>query len=561
MTLRRALLIGLVIGLVILPFRVTAGYALGEPGREELAQTNADCDRMQELVGAFYYAQDSWRLPLFQAQNLGWPDGTNIVYMDCVPFAALLLKLVNQFHPVLFNYLGLWIAFCFALNPVFFCWNLYELNVRDGRLLAAGAIIASCVPILLFRHGQPALCAQFLILWALALYFRSRRLGFSGRMAAAYAGLIFFTLLVSVYLLVMVWAIYFVALVQAGWDQRLGWRRAAAYFIGTLGGCLAAMFLCGHLTLNQGLPPPGNGFGSLSMNMVSPFWPWHSAFAFTDRSADATGWQYEGYNYLGAGALLLLVIHGVASWREILHQVRRHALLVAILSLLVVAAWSNKVYFWHFLIFQYHFPAYEHIMANFRVSGRFFWPVNYSLLLALVVLTARRFSARTATLLLTGCALLQAYDTHVFPQLGTIQAPTTVSVENTALWENVMAHFSRVEIYPAFDASRGQFFNAFIQYVAARKNLPINSVYNARPPVNTDFEYKQADHPLVREHVIYFFQKSDYSLARLVTVLQGQRCSALEGDDCFLVATALPEGLVAQSGGKLRPLPPVEFSK
>ncbi len=274
------------------------------------------------MTGAFYFAQDAWRLPLFQVDKLG-PDGTNIVFTDSIPAAALVLKLANQVHPVLFNYFGPWVALCFALNPAFFCWLLYELDVRDGRWLAAGAMLASCVPALLFRHGHACQCAHFLILGALALYFRARRRGFTRGLTAAWFGLALFSLLVTLYMLAMVLIIFIATVAQAVFERRLPWGRGAAYVGGVLTLCLGTMLICGHLTLAGGLPPPGSGFGACSMNLISPFWPWQSAFA-PGRNIDATGSQYEGYNYLGAGVLVLLATHVIASGRPICGLLREY---------------------------------------------------------------------------------------------------------------------------------------------------------------------------------------------------------------------------------------------
>jgi hypothetical protein len=504
-------------------------------------------DRLKDLAGAYYFAQAPWQLPLFQVNNLDWPGGCNVIYTDCIPACAILLKLANLIHPVLFNYFGVWVALCFVLNPVFFCWLLHELRAHDIWAQLAGAVFASCVPALLFRHGHAALCGHFLILAALAFYARGCRVAQTRKIVAAYSGLALFTLLVSVYLLAMVFAVYGAFLLQRCLDRRLAWRDGAGYLAASLALCLAAMFFCGHLSLTHGLPAPASGFGDFSMNLVSPFWPWQTALAFGG-NIDATGGQYEGYNYLGAGVLALLVLHLCVSWRELPGLARRHQALLGVFGLLTLAALSCKIYFSHELIFQYQFAPLNHLMGNFRASGRFFWPVGYGVLVTVIVLTARKFSRPTAGLLLAGCAMLQAYDVHVFPRLGAVPLPEYARPEKIAFWEDIFSHYPRVEIYPQWDISTNGAFNTFIQYVASLKNIPINSAHLARPPADLTSEYLAAEHPVIRDNSLYLFQKSDYSPGRVRRFAAASPWEVWEVGECYLVIqkSSLPESIMGQ---------------
>ncbi|HVU38239.1 MAG TPA: DUF6311 domain-containing protein [Opitutales bacterium] len=561
LTLFQALLLGLMVGLAFLPFRMTTAYFAGHfPMDADPALTTKGHDRTQGLTGAFYYAQDKWRVPLFQTQNLGAPEGTNVVYTDCVPGAALLLKLAYQVHPKLFDYFGVWLALCLVLNPVVFCWILHELEVRDWRYLLAGALFASCVPELLFKHAHAAISGDFLILTALALYFRTRRTGgFTGKMAAGFAVLILATLLDNVYLLAMVWAIYLATVVQNCADHRLGWGRGAVYFGGTLAGCLAAMIFFGHLTWSGGLPPSGEGFGVYSMNLLSPFWPWRSLFSYQGKNIDATHGQFEGYNYLGAGMLVLLAVNAWKSWRAVPGLLRRNWALAGVLSLLALGAFSNEVYLGKWRLLSYHISPYDHFMENFRASGRLFWPAGYVLMAALVVLTCRRLAPRTAAVLLLATAALQAADMSVSTRLGTVPLPAYAEPQQVADWENLFRPYSRVEILPPFEADTNPSFNIFLQYVAARVNVPINTVYSARPPPNRDPRFVRADHPRLEPGVIYVFQKSDYTPERLAMVTAGQSFQMYEEADSYIVAVNFPPEVLTRVGGWLQPVPPAKF--
>ncbi len=174
---------------------------------------------------------------------------------------------------------------------------------------------------------------------------------------------------------------------------------------------------------------------------------------------------------------------------------------------------------------------------------------------ALILLTTRRFAGRTAVTLLAGCALLQVYDQHVLPRIGSAPPPAFAQPTSIAQWVSLARAFPRVEIQPAFDATVGVQFNAFIQYIAARANLPINSVYNARPLADNDAEFIAADHPVILPGPLYLSQKSDYSFARLTQLLDGQQYLLAEAEDCYVAAAAWPSGFLAQNAALLRPPP------
>jgi len=191
-------------------------------------------------------------------------------------------------------------------------------------------------------------------------------------------------------------------------------------------------------------------------------------------------------------------------------------------------------------------------MANFRSSGRFFWPVTYGLMAMLILLTARRFAERTTVCLLAGCALLQVYDQHVLPRIGVAPSPVYAQPENIARWLRLVRAFSSLEVQPAFYAGNWEPFDTYLIYIAARANLPINSVYNTRHPTNCDDEFIAADHPFIRPGRLYIFVKSDYSLARLTQLLDNQHYVLKEADNCYVVAAAWPPDFLAQNADFLR---------
>src|SRR5690606_34528310 len=120
-----------------------------------------------------------------------------------------------------------------------------------------------------------------------------------------------------------------------------------------------------------------------SMNVVSPLVPQFSLFFRQGLGAyEATFGQYEGMNYLGFGVWMLIVLGAWAARRHLPGLVRRHVLLLVLMTAFTLYAWSNVVYVGRLRLFEYPLGPFNGLAQQFRASGRFFWPVAYFLLLA-----------------------------------------------------------------------------------------------------------------------------------------------------------------------------------
>src|SRR5262249_10280455 len=98
---------------------------------------------------------------------------------------------------------------------------------------------------------------------------------------------------------------------------------------------------------------------------------------------DATGGQYEGYNYFGAGILLLLPFAIVTKWSAVKVVPKHYPVLVLLLVLFTLYALSTKVYLRSYRLLSYSLPPFvDMVTGTFQSSGRFFWVVGYAILFA-----------------------------------------------------------------------------------------------------------------------------------------------------------------------------------
>ncbi len=378
-------------------------------------------DMAMAVIGAEALLRDGWRLPLTATALLSAGAPLPIVYTDSMPWLVVLLKALglsaDRVAPM-----GLCIMLGFVLQPVAALALLRAAGIRRWEVLLAGIAFASFVPAWIMRLHMHhlALASHWTLLLALALAVQAVRRGVSLAVMAGFAALGFLVIGLHAYL----WAM--VAGVALGGLLADAARRPAAGsvlrggvgFAGFLASSVLAAWLLGYQTEN-GTP---TGFGFFSMNLLSPAVPQLSGLFGTlpagplvNGIIDATGGQYEGFNYLGIGILLLLPAaalhlarHGVQAppglWRAALP-------LGLVLFGCLLFALSNRI-----LIGGHPLPviplprSLDGLVNQLRASGRFLWPLAYLLpVLALAVL-ARARHRRAMGAVLAGLVLLQAGD-------------------------------------------------------------------------------------------------------------------------------------------------------
>ncbi len=443
-------------------------------------------DMVQVLVAYFYYVQSSWHLPLFYVSALGTPAGVNVVFMDVVPIVALAGKLIRNFTGATVNLYGPYLFLCFALPGVMMTLVLIAARIRCAFAPIIGAIFANTMPALLWQWGHIALQSHFLLIGALALYLFSLKKSAWRGVASAWIAWLALAYLTNMYLFAMVGTVWLCAIVQRRLDGFTTTKDTLG--IGTLTGAAVTtvIALSGQFGSGTGLPFGFRiGYGYASMNLLSPFVPQKSGLLPGLGSViDATGTQYEGFNYLGLGLLLasLIVLPSEVDWLG--RNLRRHIALFVAFVMLTAFAVSNRVLIGDWLLFEVPMPHFNRIFGIFRSSGRFFWLIGYAQIAIVTVLGFRRARPLTA-LCLAGAATLQLYD--VQPLRAQIIASVAAERGPDKLDPDEVAHLiggaSHVEVVPSFQCSSNEDqarANMKLMLAAARANVPINSVYNAR---------------------------------------------------------------------------------
>ena len=444
-------------------------------------------DMAEVLVGYLYYVQSPWHLPLFYVSALGTPDGTNVIFWGVVPIIALVGKLARSLTGTTINPYGASLFLCFALPGVMMTLVLIAARIRYALAAIIGAIFANATPALLWQWGHITYAAQFLLIGALALYLFSLKKRVWLAIAAAWIAYLSFVYLSDIYLFALVGTVWLCAIIQRRLNGLATTREALRTGGLTVALVTIVIALGGQFGAGAGLP--FDRYGYYSMNLLSPVVPQESGLLpGLGGVIDATGGQYEGFNYLGLGLLLasLLMLPAEVGWLR--KNLRRHAALLVAFAALTAFAISHRAFAGHWLLFELSMPHYvNRVLGIFRDSGRFFWPIAYAQMAIVIVLSFRRAQPLIA-LCLAGAAIVQLLDVQPLREhiIASIAAGPGAQELDPGQVAHLVAGARHVEVVPSFQCMDAQTpydqvrANMELMLATARANVPTNSVYPAR---------------------------------------------------------------------------------
>lgn len=336
-------------------------------------------DHRQSFAAQNLYKNSPWQFPLGRITNADFPVGTNIVFMDgnlLLAIAAKLLAPITGAHAQLY---GIWIFICLLLQLYSIYWALRQLDVPPA-FACLGCLPLALLPTFYFRLPHLNLLAHFLVIfgWGTLL---SRHLS-GTRKFNIFLILICASILIHAYFtppLIMM-------AILAQWRvHAFRLDRNAALFVCRKTFWIAAtafvvMFCTGYF---EKFRSDAGGFGYFSMNLnalINPIW---NTSTFVKTLPMGTAGQYEGYQYLGLGLILLLVVCAWTCRRRMLSGIDRPVWIFWVL--LILLSLSNRIFLGSVLLFALKIPhALEGPLQSFRASGRYAWFVVYPLLLIIL---------------------------------------------------------------------------------------------------------------------------------------------------------------------------------
>ncbi|WP_375395360.1 DUF6311 domain-containing protein [uncultured Sphingomonas sp.] len=353
-------------------------------------------DNGENALGAHAYWHDRSAGGSLKTILLNAPEGVPILYTDSNPLVTLAAKPFAALLPDDAQFVGLFVLLSLILQA-FFAWLLLRRHAPGRVALWAGVMLLAFPPTLANRFVHANLMAHWTILAALYLFLdadRSRRL-------AWWAPLIAVTALIHSYLLIMVGAIWASAMLMRFVEGSRQTRLA------TLGQAAAILSLVAALAwwLGIGDQIPAGNFGAFSMPLDALWNPGIGNFSnLLPAHEKSPGRGFEGFQYLGAGCLLLIAVAVVIAVYRPAREGERAAgqrlrgLVPALVVLAILA------------VAHMHLPPFALALLDpVRASGRLFWPIGYVLVL-MAVLSVFRLSAERAALVLIAVVAIQTID-------------------------------------------------------------------------------------------------------------------------------------------------------
>lgn len=473
------------------PWSTLAGAAIGTAffvwiaGSRVLDPTSIDWlmkgDWVPHHFGWHYFRTEPWHWPPGAVHGYYAPLGTSIGLTDSIPLVAYALKPIAAWLPASFQYLGPFLLLSFALQGALGA-RLVARRIDDPRAQVLGAALFVLLPTLLVRVGHAALCAHWLILWALLIATREPGTRFAAR---AWLPLGLVAGMVQPYLAAMV-LVLLGATALAG-DGVPGFRRAVV-----LGSALAATvtgwWLSGLFLLSGDGSLAAGGLGYYSMNLLAPVTPGGWSTMLPALPVASAGQTYEGFQYLGLGILLLVgvaaapaVVRRRAGWTG--PRLWSPAVVAAALAMTAFAV-SPVVTLGSRTLANLDGP-WVAPLAMFRSSGRFVWPLVYLVLTSAVVTVARRWPGRLGVAVLGGAVVLQLVDLREAHALRRTVArdPAFHAWANpfaAARWEVLAPAYAHLALVPPPQCGESPVAYEPAMGLAARHGLTINTGVVAR---------------------------------------------------------------------------------
>ncbi|CAN7212310.1 DUF6311 domain-containing protein [Phenylobacterium sp. LjRoot219] len=440
---------------------------------------------------------DAWRWPLGATELLAWPNGVMVTFTDSNPLVSLLLKPFAAVLPTPFQFVGPWLFSCLLLQ-FFVGYALLRHATEDRWLRVLGATLLTLAPTLINRMGHANLCAHWTILASLHVYLNVPR---ERRRDLWFAVILLLSALIHPYFLPMNAAIWGSDVMRRAWPmlRRLslgGLAALAARSAAVAALPVAALWATGAL---GGYKGDAGGFGYYSMALdalINPGTPGYSRFLPV--APQGEGQVFEGFQYLGAGLLLVVAVAIVAALvsptaRRRLRTMSWLAWLAPALFVLTGLALSEDIQLHarNVASNEYDWIPF-HLTSTFRASGRLFWPCAYVLILVALelVFTLRRVAALGVGL---AAIVLQFLDLPGFTTAAralTAEAaqPETWVLTSSKKWEALIASADVVEFQPPDPHLDGKLFYE-IAWRASSLSRPVNVMYTAREnPAQKAFE-------------------------------------------------------------------------
>lgn len=377
-------------------------------------------DSVQHYLGwEFFRRSPLVQFPLGDSPLFGVGYASSVVYSDSIPLLAIPFKYLTFWFDGEFQYFGLWLLFCYVALHYVSNKILQEFGVErwPARVGATFFVIA---PVFLFRqtilgYGHMALAGQFFLLMAfreaVGSHYRVRR----------WALLLVTSLLVQFYLFVMVAIVWATVVIAGVLRKSQTIRQACVRVVWNLGAVGLTMWTVGYFSSGNSSE---DGFGVFRTDLAT-FWDpqtftstkWSSLLPDQPVVPSNVDGTFEGFAFLGLGILLAVALvtfaWALTRWRTPrrtgLADSRLRRLLPS--SILCFAFSLSNVVTFRVERITITLPTpLQWLGDTLRASGRFVWPLTFTVMICSLVALARLLPKRAVLSVVVALLAIQLAD-------------------------------------------------------------------------------------------------------------------------------------------------------
>lgn len=372
-------------------------------------------DLSQHYLGWKYYRNSKWTFPIGLISNLVYPSKVSVIYTDSIPIFALFFKMLSPILPNRFQYFGIWGLISFMLQGGISAVILKKFT-RSNVIPAMGSLFFIFSPVIFQRmFGHTALAGHWVILLNIYIFIYIEK--FKG----FYKNILIWSLLSALSASIHIYFVpmTFLYLVTFQVIRYIEEKKISKFILNItipIFSTLITMLILGAFYGNTSFE--GGGLGFYNANLNSLFNSQGNSLFFRPILM-ATDGQYEGYAYIGAGMILLLLIacYNLLNNIEIrrinsyLKGNKNRIAFLVIAFIFFLVALSPKVTLNNKLLFEIPLPnIISNILSIFRASGRFMWPIIYLLMFTIIKIIVNYNKRIVSIITITLCVLIQLID-------------------------------------------------------------------------------------------------------------------------------------------------------
>ena len=507
---------GLIFSLTLIA--ISAGLKIINPAETNWLHVG---DGTMEIAWEFFRNQPLFQLPLGLNPKYGLEISSTMAFDGQIPLFSLIFHPFESFLPIRFQYLGIYLLICFALNYYSSKLIFRELNFNPLNSSLA-SIVLSTSPLILNRYVENThytLTSAFFLYFAILLILKSDTSFFKWIL------LYIFSILIFLYYTFFILIMHSMLMIYKFFNKKEPLMKFLVKYLAIFFLSLIFMYLIGFFY--GGVSTADIGYGRFKSSLSSLFDP--SGWSQIVPDLPETEGAYEGFSYVGIPSILLLIIFfsliGKPMNSKSKFKVSFNILWLASISLYLFSL-SNKIAIGSRELFEFGLPSQlVELTSTFRSTGRFAWLIVFVIFIWLIYSISLKISTKSMTILLSLMILFHSVDINrqLTSQRNLKFSEPYLSDLISPAWREIGNCYKKIRIYPPSMAPDNYYDFVNLAY---QQDLSINtgrfgrgsevSINNAYEKMHRDFIYSSLDvdsfyifttSPFVNPEIINFHKR------------------------------------------------------